>query len=253
MKITMKTENMKTENRNKLTIDEAIEQEAINVADAYFSHFDDPLQFAGEKVKDLFFEFSALMLDDQDIRWILDSASGDPREWGYYSDDKSVIIPVGEIEIQFEGEPSEFFDNPDDWTIDGDLAYCSMPSVLIPIDLEKVEEELRTLVYNRLLDHVNIILSDARGVYIPRDFVDMLSDEEKEFQEKVNGFDSANWIHLSSPDEEYYWEVWNELLNSFVSENGTRIYQNGDLYEISPAMDKEPIEFVEIFWEMFVQ
>ena len=245
---TMKTE---TENRNKLTIDEAMEHKAVNIADAFFSHFDDPLQFAGEKIKELFNQFTELKLDDQDIRWILDSCSGDPREWGYCGDDKSVNISIGEIEVQFEGKAEDYFDNPDDWTIDGDLAYCSMPSVLIPIDLEKLEEELRTLVYNRLLDHVNIILSDARGVYIPRDFVDLLSSEEKEFQEKVNGFDSANWIHLSSPDEEYYWEAWNELESSFVSENGTRIHQNGDLYEISPAMDKEPIEFVEIFWEMW--
>lgn len=245
----MKT--MKTENRNKLTIDEAMEQEAVNVADAYFSHFDDPLQFAGEKVKDLFFEFSALMLDEQDIRWVLDLASGDPREWGHFADDNSVIIPIGEIEVQFEGNAEDYFDSPDDWVIDGDLAYCSMPSVLIPIDPDELEEELKNRVYNRLVDHVNIILSAARGVYIPRDFMQMLSSEEKEFQEKVNGFDSANWIHLSSPDEEYYWEVWDELLNSFVSENGTRIHQNGDLYEISPAMDKEPQEFVEIFWEMW--
>lgn len=248
----MKTEiTMKTE--NKLTIETAMEQEAVNVADAYFSHFDDPLRFAGRKIRDLFYEFSALKLDDSDIRWILDSASGDPREWGYYSDDKSIIIPVGEIEVQFEGKPSDYFDNPDDWTIDGDLAYCSMPSVLIPIDLEKVEEELRTLVYNRLLDHVEIILSDSRGVYIPRDFVDMLSSEEKEFQERVNGVDSETWHDLEDPENENYWEAWNELESSFVSENGHRIHQNGDLYEISPAIDKEPQEFVEIFWEMFVQ
>lgn len=246
----MKTE---TENRNKLTIDEAMEQEAVNVADAYFSHFDDPLQFAGEKVKDLFFEFSALMLDDSDILGILDSCSGDPREWGYYADDKSIIVPIGEIEVQFEGKAEDYFENPDDWVINGDLAYCSMPSVLIPIDLEKVEEELRTLVYNRLLDHVSIILSDARGVYIPRDFVSMLSDEEKEFQEKNNGVDWKTWHDLEDPENENYWEAWEELMGSYKSENGHRIHQNGDLYEISPAMDKEPQEFVEIFWEMFVQ
>jgi hypothetical protein len=244
----MKTE---TENRNKLTIETAMEQEAINVADAYFSHFDDPLQFAGEKVKDLFFQFSALMLDDSDIRWILDSCSGDPREWGYYGCDKSIIIPIGEIAVQFKGKASEFFDNPDDWTIDGDLAYCSMPSVLIPIDLDKLEEELKTLVYNRLIDHVQIILSDARGVYIPRDFMQMLSDEEKEFQERENGIPLDLWHELEDSERENYWEAWNEVLNSFVSESGHRIYQNGDLFEISPAMDKEPIEFVEIFWEMW--
>ena len=244
----MKTE---TENRNKLTIDEAMEHKAVNIADAFFSHFDDPLQFAGEKIKDLFFKFSALMLDDQDIRGILDSASGDPREWGYCGCDKSVIIPIGEIEIQFEGKAEDYFDNPEDWVIDGDLAYCSMPSVLIPIDLEKVEEELRTLVFNRLLDHVNIILSDTRGVYIPRDFMQMLSNEEKEFQEKNNGVDWEIWHDLEDPENENYWEAWEELMGSYISEDGHRIHQNGDLFEISPAMDKEPQEFVEIFWEMW--
>jgi len=248
----MKTETtMNTENRNKLTIETAMEQEAINVADAYFSNFDDPLEYSGKQVKDLFFAFSALMLDEQDIRWILDSASGDPREWGYYGDDKSIIIPIGEIEIQFEGEPSDYFDSPDDWVIDGDLAYCPMPSVLIPIDLDKLEGELRTLVYNRLIDHVNIILSDARGVYIPRDFVDMLSDEEKEFQERENGVDWELWHELEDPENENYWEAWEELMGCYKSESGHRIHQNGDLYEISPAMDKEPQEFVEIFWEMW--
>ena len=246
--ITMKTE---TENKNKLTIEQAMEQEAVNVADAYFSHFDDPLQFAGEKVRDLFFEFSALMLDNQDIRWILDSAAGDPREWGYYGCDKSIIIPIGEIEVQFEGTAEDYFESPNDWVIDGDLAYCSMPSVLIPIDLEKVEEELRTLVYNRLLDHVNIILSDARGIYIPRDFMQMISEADMEFQEGENGIPLDLWHDLEDPENENYWGAWQELMDCYKSEDGYRIYQNGDLYEISPAMDKEPQEFVEIFWEMW--
>lgn len=246
----MKTE---TENRNKLTIDEAMEHEAINIADAFFSHFDDPLQFAGEKTRDLFFQFSALMLDDSDIRWILDSCSGDPREWGYCGDDKSVIISVGEIEVQFEGKAEDYFDNPEDWVIDADLAYCTMPSVLIPIDLEKVEDELRTLVFNRLLDHVNIILSDARGVYIPRDFMQMISEADMEFQERENGIDLDLWHELEDPERENYWEAWAEVEDRYKSENGHRIHLNGDLYEISPKMDKEPIEFVEIFWEMFVQ
>jgi len=141
---------MKTENRNKLTIETAMEQEAVNIADAYFSHFDDPLQFAGEKIHELFNQFTELKLDKQDIRGILGSCSGDPREWGYYGDGKSVIIPIGEIVVQFEGKAEDYFESPDDWVIDKDLAYCSMPSVLIPIDLEKVEEELRTLLKGKL-------------------------------------------------------------------------------------------------------
>jgi len=238
-------------NRNKLTIETAMEQEAINVADAFFSHFDDPLQFAGEKVKELFNQFTELKLDDSDIREILDSAAGDPREWGYWGDDKSVIIPVGETQIQFKGKAEDYFDNPEDWIIDGDLAYCYMPSVLIPINLEKIEEELRDRVYNRLLDHVNIILSDARGLYIPRDFMQMISEADMEFQERENEIDLDLWHELEDPERENYWQAWAEVEDRYKSEDGYRIHQNGDLYEISPAMDKEPIEFVEIFWEMW--
>ena len=59
------------------------------------------------------------------------------------------------------------------------------------------------------------------------------------------------WHDLEDPENENYWEAWEELMGSYKSEDGTRIHQNGDLFEISPAMDKEPQEFVEIFWEMW--
>jgi len=240
-------------NEQKLSIETAMEQEAVNIADAFFSYFADPLQYSGENIRKTFEEFEDLKLDEQDIRWILDSASGDPREWGIFKDDNAVIIPFGEIEIQFEGKPEDFFEDPDDWHIKDDLAYCTMESVLIPVNLEELRDDLEDRVFNRLLEHIGILLSDARGVYIPRDFVDLLSPEEREFQEKENGIAPETWEDLSDPENENYWEAWQELEGSFVSENGTRIYQNGDLYEISLEMDKEPPEFVEIFWQRFVQ
>jgi len=240
-------------NEQKLTVETAMEHESANIADAFFSYFDNPLQFAGENIREIFEDFEGLELDDQDIRWILDSVCEDPREWGIFRDDNAIIIPTGEIEIQFEGKPEDFFEDPDDWHIDGNLAYCTMESVLIPIDLEKLQAELEDRVFNRLIDHVGILLSDSRGVYIPRDFVDLLSPEEKEYQERKNGIDPETWEDLSDPENENYWEAWQELEGSFVSENGTRIYQNGDLYEISKEMDKEAPEFVEIFWERFMQ
>lgn len=36
---------------------------------------------------------------------------------------QDIWLDVGEIEYQFEGDPSDVFENPDDFTINGDLAY----------------------------------------------------------------------------------------------------------------------------------
>ena len=78
---------------------------------------------------------------------------------------------------------------------------------------------------------VEIILSDARGVYIPRDFVE--------------GFDLAKWglpkhpddcdieICANGPDEEGYWEAWENILSQAKYEkdgNVWRLHQDGDLF-----------------------
>lgn len=74
---------------------------------------------------------------------------------------------------------------------------------------------------------VVILLSDARGIYIPRDF--------------VQGFHMDLW-HVSEhdaeicqdPDNEWYWEAWYNIIdNAFMLDkhgNKYQLYQDGDLW-----------------------
>ena len=80
------------------------------------------------------------------------------------------------------------------------------------------------------LDNVEILLSDARGIYIPRDF--------------VQGFDLTRWEGISesdieilqNPDNEFYWESWESVLNNakFIADDGRvfSLWQDGDLFAI---------------------
>lgn len=93
------------------------------------------------------------------------------------------------------------------------------------------------------LDNVEILLSDARGIYIPRDF--------------VQGFDLTKWYGinesdveiLQDPDNEFYWEAWESVLNNakFKSDDGRvfSLWQDGDLFAICYEMmtDEEKHNF----------
>ena len=77
-----------------------------------------------------------------------------------------------------------------------------------------------------------ILLSDARGIYIPRDAVDFLTND------KWIGFDKEDLKHLSDPKNDHYWETWDLICNNarFIDEQGKEwvLYQNGDLFAIPP-------------------
>lgn len=86
---------------------------------------------------------------------------------------------------------------------------------------------------------VILILSDARGIYIPRDFITNefgeidashcaawgLTEEDKEW-----------WQDASNPENEYYWDAWDWILDNaeFVDEEGDKyqLWQDGDLWAI---------------------
>jgi len=99
-------------------------------------------------------------------------------------------------------------------------------------------------------DAVNLILSDARGVYIPRDFI----------TDKYNGIAVDHckaWgitqedaeILASGPDHEYYWETWDDVLSNahYVDEEGNKYFliQDGDLWALcyDRMTDEEKLNF----------
>lgn len=83
-----------------------------------------------------------------------------------------------------------------------------------------------------------ILLSDARGIYIPRDFLPFANRLEKPMSE-------ADKACLENPENDYYWEVWEEVLNgkygALVDDSGERwiLWQDGDLYAVHESFEQE--------------
>jgi len=87
------------------------------------------------------------------------------------------------------------------------------------------------------LPAVTLILSDARGIYIPRDF---LCDDNNEIAAEhcaawgLNDSNLEHWSDAADPKSEWYWEAWEWILNNAEYKddagNAYRLYQDGDLF-----------------------
>lgn len=89
------------------------------------------------------------------------------------------------------------------------------------------------------LDSVNLILSDARGIYIPRDFLtDDCNNVAWSHCEKwgLNESNKDQWFDAVNPDSECYWDAWEWVLNhaKFTDERGNvyTLHQDGDLWGV---------------------
>lgn len=102
------------------------------------------------------------------------------------------------------------------------------------------------------MDAVNLILSDARGIYIPRNF---LTDNQNQIAWEhckawgLTESNSLHWIMAADPDREFYWEDWEWILNNAKytdkEGNGYYLYQDGDLWGL--CYDKMTNEEKETF------
>ena len=83
---------------------------------------------------------------------------------------------------------------------------------------------------------VEHFLSDARGIYLPRDFARIVH------RHMITGVSDENWAILEAgPDHEWYWEAWDEVCQGAVltTPEGVRytLYQDGDLFMIPIGME----------------
>jgi hypothetical protein len=94
---------------------------------------------------------------------------------------------------------------------------------------------------------VILLLSDARGQYIPRDFANEI---RREF---VTGVEADEWEILEAgPEHESYWDVWDDVCTSAVitlAGDEYRIHQDGDCwllcYERMTAEERSNFGFEE--------
>ncbi len=84
------------------------------------------------------------------------------------------------------------------------------------------------------------MVTDAAGIYLPQSFIQQY--EGKEWGVKKEDEE----ILEAGPDEEYYWEVWDEVLRdaSFTDSDGKKwtLYQEGDLFAVPEDFDWDEYE-----------
>ena len=85
----------------------------------------------------------------------------------------------------------------------------------------------------RKLLAVEILLSDARGQYIPRDFTTTYNLTQWGYAAQ-QAIEISN--DLSNPENEYYWDAWETILNNAKHTtpegNAYRLHHDGDLFAI---------------------
>ena len=95
-------------------------------------------------------------------------------------------------------------------------------------------------------DNVILLLSDARGIYIPRDFARDFKFGEDGWQ----GVSEGEREVLADPHHDDYWNVWNTVLSNahYTDPSSGKVYhlhQDGDLWAVcyDSMTDEEKLNF----------
>jgi len=130
------------ENR-KITVDDAIGFEIESLRDAIGNCLELNDEFVGRYCGE---NVAAQLrrIPESEREGLLAAHIGDGRAvGGFYSlGDSSIVLPVGEIEYQFDGAAADTFADLNDWTISGDLAYATLDAAEFPIDVDALERDI---------------------------------------------------------------------------------------------------------------
>jgi hypothetical protein len=103
-----------------------------------------------------------------------------------------------------------------------------------------------------LAEHsMELYLSEGRGIFIPRDFANSLTEEVWSSQsDQVR--QALDYVRLG-PDQEHYWDEWLVVEQNFSmlrDDVELTLYQNGDLWLVNTTMLLlAPEEVVEQMWD----
>lgn len=100
------------------------------------------------------------------------------------------------------------------------------------------------------MDAINLILSDARGLYLPRDFAEAIMDDGTIITGWTVPMDDLMTV-LDGPETEWYCEAWDSILTraAFTRDGHTwHLWQDGDLFMICDEMLSDD-EYREFFGE----
>ena len=106
-----------------------------------------------------------------------------------------------------------------------------------------------------------LLVSDAHGIHIPSIFASTVSNVCDTEGEELKGEMLVDMSLIKNPDNEMYWEAWDNVLeNVYVYEEANNsmgfelysLHHNGDLWAIKvDDLDKLNSRETERFWENF--
>ena len=101
---------------------------------------------------------------------------------------------------------------------------------------------------------MELLITDATGIYIPQAFCAGLKEKVIELQtEEVKKCISALAEQDSVYNYKHYWEDWETILNGYVwrdSDCKYSLYQNGDLWQINDTyLESLPDVEIDALWE----
>lgn len=86
----------------------------------------------------------------------------------------------------------------------------------------------------------NLILSDARGVYIPQNWAEMYGTAALNEDCGIQADDVATC--LEGPDAEWYWDAWTSILDSYAHKDAQGVtwilHQDGDVWEVPDTLSE---------------
>jgi len=102
------------------------------------------------------------------------------------------------------------------------------------------------------MDNVELLFSDALGIYIPKAFAEACyrAEELSCGSEWEGATDEDIEILLAGPDHEHYWEAWDMVLQNAtitIGEITFGLWQDGDLFAVNHDMPED--EAKEFFGE----
>lgn len=131
------------ESEKKITADDARNWELESLAEAIGNCLELSDEFVGRYCGE---SVAAQLrrIPESERENLLSPHIGDGRAvGGFYSlGESSIVLPVGEIEYQFDGAAADTFADVNDWTIRGNLAYATLDGAEFPIDVDALERDI---------------------------------------------------------------------------------------------------------------
>ena len=133
----------------RLTTNQAIEQELYQLGEALGNclelNEDFIDRYCGASIAG-----QLLRIDEVDREFALQGCIDGGIDGGYCGlSNNTIILPVGEIEVQIESEDD--LEDPDDWVINGDLAYATMVSARFVVDVEMLTVNINDILEDNVL------------------------------------------------------------------------------------------------------